>query len=115
MQASKILQMQSRVAERLLTELPRGWSAYKLHYENVTLKGEQLEKYISECQASGEPIDFSPSLDAIDLLVELQDEMAQSSSGRWAAVDCRLSPDGTFSFNFTYGIPPMAAQSLPYL
>ena len=105
--------LQEQFVRAVASELPRNWTDFKIHYENYTSKYGRMEKFtcayvVQQVRES----DFSPSLDAIDLLVELQRAMTGAQGDGWTYLECSLEASGKYSFEFFHGVPPLAAESI---
>ncbi|WP_316156846.1 hypothetical protein [Cupriavidus sp. BIC8F] len=110
---SAVLRLQDCIVERIASELPQVWASYKLHYEHSVWQGETFEKYVSVCHAADGKVDYSPSLEVLDLLLELQ-KAAAGGGEAWTHLTCEFDRSGKYKFEFLYGMPPLTAKAVGF-
>ncbi len=103
-----MLDAQKKFVTELVNSLPSGWESLTVHFEYTTIDGEQFEKFVAKRVDGGTQSQFTVPLDALDALIELNDIVRE----KWSAVDFSMDNDGRYKFHFTYGVPPLVAQSL---
>ena len=107
-----MLDAQKKFVTALVNSIPPGWQSVTIHFEYATIDGEQFEKFIARRGDAGTRSQFDLPLDALDALIEMNNIVPEGQSEKWSAVDFALDADGRYKFDFTYGVPPLVAQSL---
>jgi Protein of unknown function, DUF600 len=114
-QPSELLAAQQKVVLALAEELPSQWTNYQLHYEYYVHSGEVYEKYISKCLAEGRALDMAAlSVDLLDLLGQLRTGFTNASGEQWTHFNLELARTGKYSFEYGYGVPPLAKESIQF-
>ena len=106
-----MFELQEKYIEELLNNIQGGWDRLTVDYERFPWKGEILERYKGQQFNSGEFVkQFSFTLEAIDILIELQETMKKEDS--WTSCSVVVESDGKYDFQFGYGMPPMVEGRL---
>jgi hypothetical protein len=85
-----------------------------VHYEHYPWNGQTIEKYIAKAIVEHETRDISLSLNAIDLLADLNSCLPEGQSERWTWLIFRMDNSGKYKFDYKYGVPPLAGKSIKY-
>lgn len=109
-----VLALQDRIVEQIDSELPPAWQSYEIHYEYFVWEGETFEKYISTCHTATGKMDYFPSMEVVDLLLELQNSSDGGGKEKWTHVTCAFDRSGKYQFEFFYGMPPLAAKAIKF-
>src|SRR5688572_1631925 len=110
----EMIQLQERFIGELLVSAPRDWDRIEVHYERFSWKGQWLEKYMSKALQGAQTKQISLTLEALDILTELNGCIPNGQSEPWTWVEFRLDKDGGYKFDYKYGTPPLAAESIKH-
>lgn len=113
MEASKSHELSELFARTIASEMRSEWDSVEINYEHFPWRDMCFEQLVSVYFRGGERLQFTPSLDAVDLLVALKQALPPGAEP-WTHLLFRMSSDGQFKFDFKYGVPPLAAESIRY-
>lgn len=110
----KIIELQDSFAVELAASVGAEFDSIKVHYENMTVEGHCHQIFNSFYFTSGSRIQFNLSLEALDLLSELNKNQPESQAERWTWLKFEMDNSGKYAFDYEYGIPPNLANRLKY-
>ena len=102
--------LQENYIEELLNSIQGNWDKLTVDYERFPWKDEVIELYKGKQFNGGEFKQFSFTLEALDILIDLQQTMKKEDS--WTSCSVIVKSDGKYDFQFGYGMPPMVTEHL---
>jgi hypothetical protein len=102
--ATKIIQ--ENIAKQIVADTTVEWDIINISFEHY--KHERIgysEIYVANYLKDNEKKSFDLSLEALDLLIELQVRMNLDGDS-WTWLLFELTSNGNFKFNFKYDLPP---------
>ena len=108
------IELQEKFIRALLAPVPSDWKSIHVHYEYFILDGMRFEKYVAKANSERGTVEFDPSLDAIDVLIELNAVPPQGQSEKWTWLEFSIDRSGKYKFDYKYGTPPMVAAELSH-
>ncbi|HET7457401.1 MAG TPA: hypothetical protein VFJ74_07085, partial [Gemmatimonadaceae bacterium] len=88
------------------------WDRVEIHYEFYVYEGTDLESSTSVSFLGDAWTDLDLSFDALHLMRAMRNAKPEGQAEHWTSMDFRLDSTGKFSFDYGYGIPPMAARTI---
>lgn len=108
----EIQKLQEKLCLLVASELPNSWQSVRIHYEHYPREEETHEMFSCSCLVSECKQDYSPSLSALDLLLEIKSAIESAGHEPWTYLDFTLASDGEYRMEFNYGIPPLVANCI---
>jgi len=93
------------VSELLYDPLPK-WDHITLHFEYFKWKEDYFRVFSLKRYLDNNETKFDLSLEAEDVLIELNEAMAQNGKEPWTWLEFTLDDTGQCDFDFKYDIPP---------
>ncbi|WP_046972045.1 hypothetical protein [Dyella japonica] len=109
-----MIELQAAFVRKVIQALKAPWQAVSIHYENYPLNGRRHEVFTSTFEGDGVKEEFRLSLEAIDVLAELQKQKPESQE-EWTWVEFSMDHSGKYCFEYKYGVPPFVAEQLRYM
>jgi hypothetical protein len=109
-----MLELQEKFIEELLKGVRGAWSRIEIHYEYFEWDGDVFENYISKIYQGQAAEHLSLSVDALDVLLDLQQCKPAGQSEQWTWFEFRLDSSGAYEFDYKYGTPPLAAEEMKH-
>ena len=109
-----ILELQDKFVVELLRPIKSRWDTIQVHYENMTVDGNNREIYTAMQIVDGERNQFNPTLEALDLLLELKKCKPNGQADEWTWLEFTAENTGKYKFDFMYDLPPHIATALKY-
>ena len=106
------IELQERFIAELLEGIQQDWTEINLTFEYFTWKGNTYKKFLAKGFNGSESFQYHLSLEALDLLVELNKQMSEDGKEAWSWLVFTLNDSGKYDFDFKYGIPPMTEEML---
>ncbi|MBW8756987.1 MAG: hypothetical protein JF586_05180 [Burkholderiales bacterium] len=110
----RALELQDQFARTVYLPIREKWDSIDLHYENVVIDGIPYEIFQAVFIVDSVRKDFTPSLDCLDALTELQRNQPEGQEEKWTWLEFRMNSAGQYKFDFKYGIPPLAAEQMKF-
>jgi len=88
------------------------WDRIEIHYEFYVWEGVDLEQSTSNSFVGDVRTDLDLSFDAIELAFAMRNAKPDGQAEHWTSMDFRIDSTGKFSFDYGYGLPPMAARTI---
>lgn len=107
-----MIALQEKFVVELLKPIGTSWDAVNIHFEHTEVNGNEFTKYIAKIYKNGILEQFDPSLDAIDILIEINETPPVGQQEKWSWVEFSIDSDGKYKFDYRYGIPPLVADTL---
>lgn len=102
--------LQENFVKQLASEIQGSWDKIEINYEYFPWKNGDVELYKAKRFLSDSFTQFSPSIEAFDILDELRNIMKTDDT--WTSCLIDISSDGKYDFQFGYGMPPMVTEHL---
>ena len=93
---------------------PSGWDSIELNFEYFRWKGNLFEKYQCFSFSRGNKLQFDPSLEALDELIDIHKAMSNVMPEQWTHCQFIIDSSGKYNFEFKYGMPPLTKEMLKY-
>lgn len=110
----RMIELQDKFVEEIVRSIKVRWDSIHVHYENMTVDGNNREIHTAFYFADGVKHQFSPALDAIDVLLELNDCQPEGQADKWTWVEFVMDRLGKYGFDYKYDMPPHIATVLRY-
>lgn len=105
-----MFEAQESFVKKLVSEVNGAWESIKADYERFTWKDEPMEVYRVESFVGTSAVRLHPSIEALDLLRNLQ--IAMKKEETWTSCSVSINSSGKYNFDFSYGMPPMIEKTL---
>ena len=99
------------ISELLYDPLPE-WDRISLRFEYYPWKEDHFRVFSLKRHLKNDEEKFDLTLEAIDVLIELSELMAQNSKDSWTWLTFNLHSSGKYEFDFKYDIPPRVKEML---
>jgi hypothetical protein len=109
-----MIALQNQFAQEVVQPISGAWDTVHVHYENASVEGTGREIYTAYFLAGGVKHEFDPSLDAIDVLAELQRHPPSGQKEKWTWLEFDMDNTGKYKFDYKYGVPPHTATAVKY-
>lgn len=108
----EVLELHEKFIGELLKCIDDKWEKVELKFEYFPWKGSNFEKYDSRYFHKSLSRQFDPSLEALDVLIEMIQKMSEGGKEKWTWCVFSLDRSGKYDFDFQYGMPPMVEEML---
>lgn len=110
----EMIELQNTIAQELARSVEPAWDSLHFHYENATVDGLNCEIFTAVFFKDGIKSEFTPTLEALDLCLELRNYRPEGQAEEWTWLDCVLEQTGKYKFDYNYGLPPQIAIAIKY-
>ena len=104
-----MFQLQEKFAYELGSTMEVDWDAVKVHYENMTVDGENHQMFVAIYFSRGIREQFDLTLEALDILEQLHNTQPTGQDEKWTWFDFEMNSAGKYDFFYKYGMPPQIA------
>lgn len=110
----EMLALQNEFAVRVASSVKSPWDEIRVHYENAEVEGMPREVFTASLRLNGAKQDINLALEALDLLVKLQQFPPQGQAERWTWLEFFMDKAGKYRFDYKYGNPPLIMEQVKY-
>jgi hypothetical protein len=110
----RALELQDKFARQVYLPIGEKWDSIHVHYENSVMDGTPYEIFRADYFVDSVRKDFTPSLESLDVLIELQRNQPEGQEEKWTWLEFRMTNTGQYKFEFKYGIPPHTAEQMRF-
>ncbi len=107
---------QEEIYKSFITEItgsaPSGWESIELSFEYFPWNGSFFEKYQCFSFSRGAKLQFDPSLETFDELIDIHEAMSNEVSEPWTHCQFKIDSAGKYNIEFKYGMPPLTKEML---
>ncbi|HEX2778337.1 MAG TPA: hypothetical protein VHM30_02490 [Gemmatimonadaceae bacterium] len=107
-----LVELQQAFVREVLRCVHVEWERIEIHYEFYVYDGDDLEQSTSNSFHGNVRSDLDLSFDAVDLMLAMRNAKPEGQAEHWTSLDFRLDSAGKFTFDYGYGLPPMAARTI---
>ena len=104
-----MFQLQEKFAYELGSTMEVEWDVVKVHYENMTVDGENHQMFVAIYFSRGVREQFDLTLEALDILEQLHNTQPTGQDEKWTWFDFEMNSAGKYDFFYKYGMPPQIA------
>jgi hypothetical protein len=109
-----MLQLQEKFIAELTKSAGEEWDRIDIHYEYFPWQGTVIENYTSKV-TSGEAARQLPlSFDVLEVVLALNECKPEGQTEKWTWFEFTMESDGSYKFEYKYGMPPLAADEIKY-
>ena len=108
----QLLALHKRFIDELLQAVDGDWDSLEVRFEQYPWKGNYFEKYVAKYFSNSKSHQFDLSLESIDVLAEINNQMSEEGKEKWSSCLFTLDNNGKCGFDFNYGMPPMVEDML---
>jgi len=109
------IQLQNAFVATLARFLTSPWDIVKVRYENYEVgKNNRREIFQADYEIGGDRTSIRLSLEALDILEELQQHRPEGQAESWTWLEFALDSAGRYRFEYKYGVPPLIAEQIRY-
>lgn len=107
-----LVELQQQFIQEVVRCIQVEWDRLEIHYELYAYDGDNLEQSTSVTMLGDARSDLDLSFDVLELMSAMREAKPGGQAEHWTSMDFRLDSTGEFSFDYGYGIPPMAARTI---
>jgi len=107
-----VAKLQEKIISELLYDFNNQWNEITLHFEYFKWKDNYFKKYLSGYKFNNTEGQYTLNIEAIDAIVELNNEMSKNGNEKWTWFEFKLDSTGKYNFDFKYGMPPLTKEML---
>lgn len=108
----ELLELHKNFVDELLQCINGDWDKIELQFEYFPWKGDYFESFIAKYYDNAVKHQFSLSLEASDILLEIHKKMGEEGKDEWTWLKFTLDNTGKYNFEFFYDMPPIAKNIL---
>jgi len=107
-----LVELQQQFIQEVVRCIQVEWDRVEIHYEFYVYEEDDLEQSTSVSICGDARTDLDLSFDVVELMFAMRKAKPEGQAEHWTSMDFRLDSTGKFSFDYGYGIPPMAARTI---
>jgi hypothetical protein len=108
------IDLQNKFAVCIANSVKAPWDEIRIHYENAEIEGVAREIFSAYMIIEGTKREVEPPLEALDILIEMQQHKPQDQLESWLWVEFLMDKTGKYRFDYKYDTPPLIMDQIKY-